>query len=134
MYAAPVWSLPPSLSSHQMELLRSFKRMCLRHATNIKRKRTSFKHVKIKNIYEQANCIKIDQFAVQRHINFYGKCRGSLIKKFRFPNIRIKSKMNYPHIGHIYSSHKKGQLLVNGRLELFHRKYNGRSGLVYRCD
>lgn len=134
MYGAPIWCLPPSTSSHQMELLRSFERNCLRSTANIQRPIGCYKHVKIKQIYEKSSCIRIDRFAAQRHISFYNKCKHATNSKFKFEN-KNQNRVNLPykHISHIFNLHENGQLLTNDDLLIFHTRYNNH-GLVYCTD
>lgn len=60
MYASPVWCRQPQVSSHQMELIRTFERSCLRSTANIRRKRNSYKHVSAAQIYDTSSCMRID--------------------------------------------------------------------------
>lgn len=128
-YASPVWCRPPSISSHQMERLRKFERDCLRSAANIKRPRGSFKHINIKAIYSQTNCMRIDRFIAKNHVNFFQRIRLSNREKF---NTIINQVSNgpYPNIDHIHTLHESGNLILNDQMLLFHQRYNG-NGLVY---
>lgn len=71
MYASTVWCRQPQLSSHQMEIIRTFERSVLRQTANIRRDRGSFKHVSATDIYRTSNCNRIDRFAIQNYLNFF---------------------------------------------------------------
>lgn len=129
-YGAPVWCQPPHVSAHQMELLRIFERSCLRGTANIRRNIGSFKHVRIKDIYDASNCTRIDKFISQLHINFYEKCRRLNNAKFSFSNFPCRYN-RYKPVYYIYKLHKAGRLLRNDKLLLFHKRFNNRPGLVY---
>lgn len=132
-FGAPIWCQPPHVSSHQMELLRGFERTCLKNTANIKRKIGNYKHVKLKEIYHKSECIRIDKFITQLHINFYAKCMKLNISKFRFTRYNGGNN-RYKPIYYIHKLHSKGRLLSNGKLTLFHGRYNGRPGLVYNTS
>lgn len=129
-YASPVWCRPPSISSHQMERLRIFERSCLKSAANIKRPQGTFKHISVKAIYSQANCMRIDRFIAKNHVNFFNKIRHSNIDKFNMITNNI-SHGSYPNINHIHNLHENGQLILNDQMLLFHQRYNG-NGTVYK--
>lgn len=132
MYGAPTWCLPPSVSSHQMELLRTFERGCLRSTANIRRDIGSFKHIKIQRIYDESGCIRIDRFIMQRHINFYNRCKHSGNIKFKYGNNSTNRQNGpYNHISHLFDLNERGLLLANENLLLFHRRYNNQPGTVY---
>lgn len=130
MYASPVWCRQPQVSSHQMELLRSFERGCLRQTANIHRLRGSYKHISAEKIHDISACMRIDRFALMAHLNFYKKCQQYTGSKFhkikrRFVNIR------YSCMPELFDQHNAGNLLVNNKLEIFNTRYNGEPGLVY---
>lgn len=129
-YAAPVWCQPPLISAHQMELLRTFERSCLRNTANIVRDRGSFKHVKIKNIYDASSCIRIDKFIAGLHIDFYEKCIKSKNPKFKY-TIYKGTGNKYKPMYYIHKLQVENKLYTNNDLLLFHRRYNRRPGLVY---
>lgn len=128
-YASPVWCMPPSLSSHQMEKLRIFERACLKSAANIKRPIGTYKHVNIKKIYSQARCMRIDRFIAKNNTNFFQKIRQTNEDKFNMIT-NLASQGPYPNINHIHVLHENGQLILNDQLLLFHQRYNG-NGSVY---
>lgn len=51
--------------------------------------------------------------------------------KFKYPNYGLNSSKHYNHIAHIYDLDKRGQLLVDNELKIFHQRYNGALGSVY---
>lgn len=114
-YGAPVWCQPPHVRAHQMELMRVFERSCLRSTANIKRDIGTFRHIGIADIYDKSNCVRIDKFISQLHINFYEKCRKSRNPKFnftRFTGRNIKYKPEY----YLHKLHTEGRLLENDKL------------------
>lgn len=131
-YAAPIWCLQPFISSHQMELMRIFERGCLRSATNAKRAIGSFKHIKISEIYNAANCARIDRFISYRHHSFFHKCKNSnLIKLRTILDCQDQIYGRYNVITHIHDLHDSGQLVLNDQILIFHTRYNRGNGLVY---
>lgn len=130
MYASPVWIRQPQVSSHQMERLRIFERQCLRNAANIRRPVGTYKHVKISDIYRVADCIRIDRFAVQNHLSFFNKAKHNV----KFRNILKRFSGTYGSMPELLDQHMAGNLLINDRLEIFNRRYNGLSGNVYNTD
>lgn len=129
--ASPIWCKckPPNTSSHQMELLRTFERSCLRNAANIRRQRHSFKHVRIKKIYYGANINPFDRSVVDRSIPFVEKCKNSNNPKIngftRNTHTGVYKRIDYFHV--LAGSN---QLYENGQLLTFHRSYRG-DKLVY---
>lgn len=132
-YGSPVWCQPPLISSHQMELMRMFERSCLRQTAGIRRNIGSFKHINMSEIYDKSQCIRIDKFIAQLHINFYGKCRNSRKPKFKF-TIYGGSNRKYKPIYYLHKLHVKNRLIVNDKLLVFHQRYNNQPGLVYNTN
>lgn len=131
-YAAPVWCLPPLTSSHQMERMRIFERSCLRSAANIRRARGSYKHVRAGDIYERAKCIRIDRFVAKRHVSFFSSIRDSENPKFK-GIIDQGSPGPYPSIFLMQRLFANDRLTPDGKLMLFHRRYDG-NGMVYNTQ
>lgn len=131
-YACTIWAKLPNTSSHQMELIRRLERSCLKMATNLRRKRHSYKHVKNSEIYERSGCIRFDRFVLLRHCEFYSKCSNSQNNKIR-DLISPDSVGAYPSITSMYDLHTGGNLMVNDQLLIFHKRYNG-MGTVYNTD
>lgn len=130
MYASAVWCRQPQLSSHQMEIMRNFERGVLKQTANIHRDRGSYKHVPITDIYRISNCPRLDRFAIQNQLNFFGKV--CTVNRGKFKNIRrtFHSKP-YQCMPRPYIKNALGKLFVNGKLLIFNRGYNNQRRLVY---
>lgn len=130
-FASPVWCLPPRVSSHQMERLRTFERSVLRSTTNTRRARNSYRHINASNIYRDANCPRIDGHIIQRHRRFYETLRDSNVTKLT--DITAHSVVGiHPPINQILDLDSGGQLHDgDGKVMLFHHRYDGQPGTVY---
>lgn len=130
MYASPVWCRQPQVTSHQMELLRSFERGCLRSTANIQRPRGTYKHISARDIHDASACMRIGRFATMAHINFYRKCL--CYNNTKFDKIKPRFAKNpYSCMPSLYDQHCAGNLLNNNKLEIFNTRYNGNPGLIY---
>lgn len=131
-YASPIWCRPSNFSAHQMELLRVFERGCLRTAANVHRTRHSYKHRKIKDIYEAANCPRLDKFIAQYHISFFDRINKLNSPKFN----RIVNRAShgiYNPVDYLYRLHRENRLFVNSKMLLFHQRNSG-TGSVYNTE
>lgn len=134
-YAAPVWCRPPNVSSHQMEKLRLFERGILRNATGSTRPRGSFKYPNAKDLYGDANCLRIDRYIGIRHVSFYNKLRNNTNHKFSgILSDRPSGSRTYPKIDLIHSMNESGQLILNDSFSLFNKRYDGLPGTVYSLN
>lgn len=133
MHGCAVWCRQPQVSSHQMELLRIFERSVLRSTANIRRERNSYKHVPTKNIYEASDCIRIDRFVVQNHIDFYNKLNHSNNPKFNTIK-NSTARAPYQNMPYLWNQHSAGNLSEDDRVTLFNTRYGGKPGLVYNLD
>lgn len=130
MYASTVWCRQPQLSSHQMELMRILERGILRQTANIRRNRGSFKHVCAADVYKNANCIRLDRFAIQNNINFF----NNLIA---FRNDKFKNICNsypdkpYQCMPQLFLRNRMGRLFHNDKLLISNRSYSNCQRLVY---
>lgn len=130
MYAAPFWCRQPQLSSHQMEMLRRFERSILKSTANIRRERGSYKHVNVSDIYQTADCIRIDRFAIQTNLNFYKKIRTLRNNKLKKIARTFLAK-RYQCMPQILLKNDAGTLFTYDKLLIFNRRYNNLPGTVY---
>lgn len=134
-YASPAWCRPPNISSHQMERLRCFERGILRSTTGSVRPRGTYRYPNASSLYADASCLRIDRFVANRHLNFFNKLSASPNEKFAgILAPRSRGSGTYPPIDLIYAMHNDGQLVINDRMSLFNKRYNGLPGPVYSLN
>lgn len=132
-YASAVWARPVCLSSHQMERVRSFERMVLRHTANVRRNIGSYVYANNSTLHEVANCPRIDRFIVEKAVGFFQRCSSSPVEKIRSLLLPGSGRV-FPDLAHVWKQNANDELYENGNLVLFHRPYDGSDRLVYNTN
>lgn len=132
-YASPIWARPELLSSHQMERLRTFERMVLRHAANVYRGVGSFRYINNTRLYERADCPRIDRHIAELALRFFERCHlasGDKLNSF----LGLGDGRIFPAIDTLRARDASGTLYEHGMLNIFHRHYGHNGGLVYNTN
>lgn len=122
VYGASIWARPTLLSSRQMEGMRTFERMILRRAGNVRRNRGSFKYANNSVLHEATRCPRIDRFIVERACNFFGRCAVSPLNKISSLVERGRPRI-FSDLAHVWRLKMSNELYENGDLLLFHSSY-----------
>lgn len=132
-YASAIWARPVSLSSHQMERLRSFERMVLRQAANVRRNIGSFRYLNSSALHAVSGCPRVDRFIVEKAVGFFQRCHESASPKIHSLTRPCGGRV-FSDLSHVWRLSGNGELYSNGNLLLFHGAYSDANRLVYNIN
>lgn len=129
-YAAAIWAREKSLSSHQMERIRSFERGILRTAANVKRNIGSFRYINNTELHRKADYMRIDRFMINKSTDFYERCATSPFEKIR-GLVTPGRAGTFTSLSELWRRANNNELFTNDKLLIFNKSYDDAGRSVY---